>query len=267
MPPRFSYWTIIAGGLPTAFRAAEREELLPTFTRLKEKQPDAEMKWFARGKLWASPEEAREHAERRRAAADGRTRRDDRPRGSDSSQREARGRDWRPGGEHRDPRQQFKDAKKERNQRLKAEKFDRRSRRDEAPRERPHGDPLAPRPRTGHPDSRPGASFQGRRPPGRDDRAGNDRGAKHESNRSSPPRENWTDRGPRTKPHGDKLTRPPYKRNRDDGDQSFKPREGSSFRPRDRDKPAFKPREGSSFRPRDRDKPSFKPREGSSFRP
>ena len=30
MPPRYAYWTIIAGGLPTAFRAAEREELLPT---------------------------------------------------------------------------------------------------------------------------------------------------------------------------------------------------------------------------------------------
>ena len=27
MPPRYAYWTIIAGGLPTAFRAAEREEL------------------------------------------------------------------------------------------------------------------------------------------------------------------------------------------------------------------------------------------------
>src|SRR3954468_23661643 len=183
MPPRFSYWTIIAGGLPTAFRAAEREELLPTFTRLKQKQPDAEMKWFARGKLWASPEEAREHAERRRAAADGRTRRDDRPRGSDSSQREARGRDWRPGGEHRDPRQQFKDAKKERNQRIKADKFERRSRRDEAPRERPHGDPLA-RPRADR-DSQPDAWFRDRRPPGRDDRAETDRGAKHERNRSS----------------------------------------------------------------------------------
>src|SRR3954462_14662141 len=180
MPPRFSYWTIIAGGLPTAFRAAEREELLPTFTRLKQKQPDAEMKWFARGKLWASPEAAREHAERRRAAADGRPRRHDRPRGSASSQREARGRDWRPGGEHRDPRQQFKDAKKERNQRIKAEKFERRSRRDEAPRERPHGDPLAPRPRT-HRDSPPGASFKDRRPAGRHDRGGNDRGAKHGS--------------------------------------------------------------------------------------
>src|SRR3954464_38625 len=150
MPPRFAYWTIIAGGLPTAFRAAEREELLPTFTRLKQKQPDAEMKWFARGKLWASPEEAREHAERRRAATDGSPRRDDRPRGGDSSSRETRGRDWRPGGEHRDPRQRFKDAKKEKNQQRRQEGWEHREQRDDSraappetpPRERPHGDAL-----------------------------------------------------------------------------------------------------------------------------
>ena len=67
MPPRYSYWTIIAGGLPTAFRAADREELLPTFHRLKEKHPDAEMRWFARGRLWVSPEEARETLERLKA--------------------------------------------------------------------------------------------------------------------------------------------------------------------------------------------------------
>src|SRR5688572_14363160 len=66
MPPRYSYWTIIAGGLPTAFRAYERDELVPTFTRLREKHPDAEMKWFARGKLWESPDAAREDTERRR---------------------------------------------------------------------------------------------------------------------------------------------------------------------------------------------------------
>ena len=89
MPPRYAYWTIIAEGLPTAFRAAEREELMPTFQRLKEKHPDAEMKWFARGKLWASPEAARD-APRRGPA---------------------RGPEWRPGGEHRDPREKFKKAK------------------------------------------------------------------------------------------------------------------------------------------------------------
>ena len=58
MPPRYAYWTILAGGLPTAFRATEREELLPTFHRLREKHPDAELKYFARGRLWNSRDEA-----------------------------------------------------------------------------------------------------------------------------------------------------------------------------------------------------------------
>jgi hypothetical protein len=91
MPPRYSYWTILAGGLPTAFRAAERADLLPTFNRIKEKHPDAEMKWFARGRLWASPDESLADLQRAR------TRRD---------------RDWRPGGNHRDPRQAFKTTRK-----------------------------------------------------------------------------------------------------------------------------------------------------------
>ncbi|MGZ4810078.1 MAG: hypothetical protein ACXV7D_12200, partial [Thermoanaerobaculia bacterium] len=65
MPPRYAYWTIIAGGLPTAFRAAERDDLLPTFQRIKDKHPDAQMKWFARGKLWDSPEAAQQRDDRR----------------------------------------------------------------------------------------------------------------------------------------------------------------------------------------------------------
>jgi hypothetical protein len=31
MPPRFAYWTILVDEQPTAFRAKEAEELLPTF--------------------------------------------------------------------------------------------------------------------------------------------------------------------------------------------------------------------------------------------
>jgi hypothetical protein len=96
MPPRFAYWTILAGGRPTSFRSTEREELLPTFERIRHTHPDAEMKWFARGRLWATPEEAQAalREERRPPPV---------------------GRDWRPGGSHRDPRQKFADAKKERN--------------------------------------------------------------------------------------------------------------------------------------------------------
>jgi hypothetical protein len=105
MPPRFSYWTILAGGLPTSFRAAEREDLLPTLRRLQERHPDAEMKWFQRGKLWESPDAARAATEKALAQ---------------------RGRDWRPGGEHRDPREPFKRKKHERNVARRKERFARK---------------------------------------------------------------------------------------------------------------------------------------------
>ena len=109
MPPRFAYWTILAGGLPTAFRAADREDLLPTFKRIHEKHPDAEMKWFARGRLWSSPEEAREHAARGKPF-------------------ERRDRDWRPGGDHRDRREPHKAAARARNQARRHERFVRKER-------------------------------------------------------------------------------------------------------------------------------------------
>ena len=111
MPPRFAYWTILVGGLPTAFRAAEREEIEPTFRRLQQKHPDAEMRWFARGKLWASPEEARDAWSRTK----------------DQGQRtkdQDRDRSWRPGGSHRDPRQGYIDAKKRGNQKRRERRFE-----------------------------------------------------------------------------------------------------------------------------------------------
>ena len=92
MPPRHSYWTILVGGQPTAFRAATQEELAPTLRQLQSKQPDAVMKWFTRGKLWESPEEAMETLRGERQQERG----------------EHRGKDWRPGGEHKDPRDRFK---------------------------------------------------------------------------------------------------------------------------------------------------------------
>ena len=162
MPPRYAYWTIIADGLPTAFRATEREELMPTYQRLREKHPDAVMKWFARGKLWDSPEQARRD---NAGARDGG--RDERRGGGGSHRagardlrdrseaaREPRDRNWRPGGEHRDPRQKFKDAKKARNLDRRQEKFARkhgvpRDRGEDLrpPREKPHGDALLDPPR------------------------------------------------------------------------------------------------------------------------
>ena len=52
MPPRHTYWTILFGDKPTAFRSATQEELLPTFKQIQAKHPDAVMMWFARGRLW-----------------------------------------------------------------------------------------------------------------------------------------------------------------------------------------------------------------------
>ena len=58
MPPRYAYWTILIDGKPTAFRAREKDELLPTFNQLQRKNKDIVFKWFARGRLWETPEEA-----------------------------------------------------------------------------------------------------------------------------------------------------------------------------------------------------------------
>ena len=60
MPPRYAYWTILVDNQPTAFRSAMQEDLMPTFKRLKQKHPSAEMKWFQNGKLWDSRTDAQE---------------------------------------------------------------------------------------------------------------------------------------------------------------------------------------------------------------
>src|SRR5215204_3440086 len=110
MPPRHTYWTIIVGGQPTAFRAATEEELLPTLKQMQSRQPDALMRWFARGKLWDSPDAATDalRAERRGEGA------------------ERRGSAWRPGGAHEDPRDRFKIPRD-----VKRRRFSERMRRDE----------------------------------------------------------------------------------------------------------------------------------------
>lgn len=207
MPPRYSYWTILAGGLPTAFRSAEREDLLPTFARLREKHPDAVIRWFARGKLWESPEAAR-------AAV---------------VTRESRGRDWRPGGTHRDPRQPYIDAKKDRNLRARHERFENRQRGD-----RDKGAPPADR----LPDQ---GTKHGERPlpPKRpvEARDQNDRP-------KGPPRERsdgkagWTPR-PKWQPRGDA---PPWRPAPGGGTRPERPH--SSWKPSSRPKP-----QGANFRP------------------
>lgn len=83
MPPRYAYWTILIDNLATAFRAREKDELLPTLTQLRRTNKDVVLKWFARGRIWESREA--EIAAREK-------------------QREKRARDWRPGGTHEDSR-------------------------------------------------------------------------------------------------------------------------------------------------------------------
>ena len=164
MPPRHTYWTIILEGKPTAFRAHTQEELLPTLRQLQARHPDAVMKWFARGRLWHTPEEERLAATLRR-----------RP-----GSVERRPPQWRPGGEHQDPRDRFKvprDEKRRRfSERLRRDARDPRPpdaggprRPDRTPRDRPGG----PEPeRDRRPPAKPGdrherPHWNKERPPGR----------------------------------------------------------------------------------------------------
>jgi uncharacterized membrane protein YgcG len=169
MPPRFAYWTIILEGRPTAFRAHLRDELLPTLRQLQARHPDAVLMWFARGKLWATPDEERE----------ARTR--------DAGRRERRTRDWRPGGEHKDPRARFKLPRDE-----KRRRFAERLRRDRADQPRSSEPPSEWQPRTDRPRAarrgpapgggvNRGARPQGRggRKPGGGNRGGGSRGGGH----------------------------------------------------------------------------------------
>lgn len=149
MPPRHAYWTIIFGNQPTSFRAATREELLPTLKQIQSRHPDAIMMWFARGRLWRSEEEAREALFRRREERGPRRE----PRGPRPDNRRpddrrpprppGRGRDWRPGGEHKDPRDRFKVPRD-----VKRARFKSNLRRD---RFRPGGAPPPRRDRSGRP--------------------------------------------------------------------------------------------------------------------
>jgi hypothetical protein len=135
---RFKFWTIVAGSEPTAFRASDPNELLPTLRQLQRHQPDAAIRWFEQGRLWASPEEA----EAERQAAE-RTRR-------------ARDQGWRPGGAHRDPRERFKKPRDERRPamlrrlRAKADRHEGAPARKDAP-----GRPESTRPSERRPWDRP----------------------------------------------------------------------------------------------------------------
>ncbi|MCL4813182.1 MAG: hypothetical protein KJ061_11880, partial [Vicinamibacteraceae bacterium] len=84
---RFRYWIILLAEGPTTFRSRDPETLTPTLTQLRRTHPEAALKWFEAGKLWDSPEEAQ---------------------AAGASPPERRARDWRPGGDHRDPKAVYK---------------------------------------------------------------------------------------------------------------------------------------------------------------
>lgn len=100
MPPRYAYWTILIDDKPTAFRAREREELLPTFHQLQRKNTNVAMQWFARGRLWESREAEQADFQRHKRAASAPF--------AKPAAGETRSGDWRPGGAHKDPRDRFK---------------------------------------------------------------------------------------------------------------------------------------------------------------
>ncbi|MBP1634942.1 MAG: hypothetical protein H6Q10_1516, partial [Acidobacteria bacterium] len=233
MPPRFTYWTIVLDGSPTAFRASRREDLLPTLKQLQGKNPRAELKWFARGRVWESPEEARAGRERGGGRTPGGAGRDDRRSGSEGAGQpagERRGKGWRPGGEHRDPHEKFKketyQARKRREKKAAALARQGRPRPDRPREERPrqehrphegHGPakpwqrdrPRDERPREGRP---PGKPWQPDRP--RDERPREGR----------PPGKPWQPDRPRDE--RPREGRPPGKPWRPDRPRDERPREG-----------------------------------------
>jgi hypothetical protein len=98
------YWIILAGNTPTSFRSRTRDVLVPTFVQLQRTQPSVSLKWFERSRVWTSPGEAREAllAQRQKPR-----RREHPP-------------DWRPGGDHQDPRKRFELTRDQKRAKFKA---------------------------------------------------------------------------------------------------------------------------------------------------
>lgn len=229
MPPSHSFWVILIGKTPTSFRGKEREDLVPTLRQLQRTQTDVTLRWFERGKVWESPE-----------AAIGASKL------AETEAREKRTKEWRPGGEHRDPRARFEMTRDQ-----KRAKFKREQTGGDGPKsESPFG-PRPPREDRPRPSDRP-----------RPDRPNSDRP------RSDRP---WSDR---KKPDG-RPPRPPFDRAKSDRPRSDRPwSPGGPPRPRE-DRPAGRSpfpdrgprpprrddREGGQGRPPRRDRPPGPPME------
>jgi len=97
---RHAYWVILVGATPTAFRSSTRDVLVPTWRQLQGTQSDVTLRWFERGRLWESPEAARFGMRAK-------------------PETEKRRPDWRPGGNHRDPRARFELTRDQKRARFK----------------------------------------------------------------------------------------------------------------------------------------------------
>lgn len=118
-------WVILIGDVPTSFRSGTREDLVPTLKQLQRTQPDVRLRWYERGKVWENPDAAAAAVLLARTA-----------------ERERRTRDWRPGGDHVDPRKKYEMSRDEKRAKFKSTAIRKRvtgERSDERP---------APRPRT-----------------------------------------------------------------------------------------------------------------------
>lgn len=166
MPPRFAYWTILIDNAPTAFRARDAQELLPTLNQLKRTNANVLLRWFSGGQLWDSPEAARDARRRPRVV-------------------EKRGADWRPGGQHRDPRARFNkkgDRKPRRDAKLHA------SGKPYGAKPRAGGKPYGAKPHGNAPRSGPRAPGAfGQRRPWQPKPWQKDRGAPHRKKRRDEP--------------------------------------------------------------------------------
>lgn len=106
---RVRFWTILIGDEATSFRATDQEMLVPTLKQLQRVHPQAVLRWFEAGRLWSSPEDAR------RAILEA------------TRPARKRGEEWRPGGEHRDPRARYQVPRD-----VKRRRFAQRLRREDA---------------------------------------------------------------------------------------------------------------------------------------
>ena len=175
MPPPHSFWVILIGKTPTSFRGKVREDLVPTLRQLQRTQSDVSLRWFERGKVWESPEAAIGAAKLAATAA-----------------REKRTKEWRPGGEHRDPKARFELTRDQKRAKFKRDQ----SAPDRGEREQPKS-PFGPRPpRAPRPD-RPWSDRS--KPVARPERARSDRpwSDRPKFDRPKPGGSPFPDRGPR----------------------------------------------------------------------